>query len=40
MQTTAHPSSGALKLLLWIAGACFAAGFLGYLMVGLNTLPG
>jgi hypothetical protein len=39
MQTAANPVSPALTL-LWIAGAAFAAGFLGYLAVGLNGLPG
>lgn len=40
MQTTAHQPSGLLKLLLWISGAFFATGFLGYLAIGLNSLPG
>ena len=40
MQTTAHEPSGFIKPLLWIAGAFFATGFLGYLAIGLNSLPG
>jgi hypothetical protein len=40
MQTTAQQPSGLLKPLLWIAGAFFATGFLGYLAIGLNSLPG
>ena len=40
MQTTAQQPAGLLKPLLWIAGVFFATGFLGYLAIGLNTLPG
>lgn len=40
MQTTAQQPSGFIKPLLWIAGAFFATGFLGYLAIGLNSLPG
>ena len=40
MQTTAQQPSGFIKPLLWIAGGFFATGFLGYLAIGLNTLPG
>ena len=40
MQTTAQQPTGVLKPLLWIAGAFFATGFLGYLAIGLNSLPG
>lgn len=40
MQTTAHQPTGVLRPLLWIAGAFFATGFLGYLAIGLNSLPG
>ena len=40
MQTTAQQPSGLLKPLLWIAGTFFATGFLGYLAIGLNSLPG
>ena len=39
MQTADHLSS-VLKPMLWIAGAFFATGFLGYLALGLNSLPG
>ena len=40
MQTTTQQPSGLIKPLLWIAGAFFATGFLGYLAIGLNSLPG
>lgn len=37
---TATPASGLMKAFLWIAGAAFATGFLGYLAIGVNSLPG
>lgn len=37
---TATQTPSLLKPVLWIAGAFFATGFLGYLALGLNSLPG
>jgi len=39
MQTAEH-SRDLLIPLLWVAGVSFATGFLGYLALGLNGLPG
>jgi hypothetical protein len=39
MQTAEHTSELLIPL-MWIAGASFLAGFLGYLTLGLNSLGG
>jgi hypothetical protein len=40
MQTTTADTRHPLLTLAWIAGGSFALGFFGYLLIGLNTLPG
>lgn len=37
---TATQTFGLLKTVLWIAGGAFATGFLGYIAIGMNSLPG
>jgi hypothetical protein len=37
---TATQTFGLLKAVLWIAGGAFATGFLGYIAIGMNSLPG
>ena len=39
MHTADHASS-LIKPMLWIAGLFFSTGFLGYLAIGLGSLPG